>query len=82
VGTESNGDINIMNIPGGKYAIGHFEINVTEYGEAWNYLIGDWLSQSGYEPDDRPCYEMMVADPEEHPEGKHLVDIDEPVKPL
>ena len=81
-GTDVDGDINIMSIPGGKYAIGHFEIDVTEYGEAWSFLCGDWLSTSGYEPDDRPCFEMMMNDPKNHPEGKHQVDIYEPIKPI
>ena len=81
-GTDGEGDINIMTIPGGKYAIGHFEIDVTEYGDAWSFLCGDWLSSSGYEPDDRPCFEMMKNDPKNHPEGKHIVDIYEPIKPM
>ncbi|MDC7231623.1 MAG: AraC family transcriptional regulator [Spirochaetales bacterium] len=81
-GTEAEGDINIMTIPGGKYAIGHFELDVTEYGEAWAFLCGEWLASSGYEPDDRPCFEMMMNNPEEHPEGKHIVDIYEPVRPM
>jgi len=81
-GTPAEGDINIMTIPGGKYAVGHFEIHPREYGEAWNFLCGEWISQSGFEPDDRPCFEMMMNDPETHPEGRHIVDIYEPVKPL
>jgi len=80
--TLAEGDINIMSVPGGKYAVGHFEIDPKEYGDAWNFLCGEWLSQSGFEPDDRPCFEMMMNDPQTHPEGKHIVDIYEPVKPL
>lgn len=78
----AEGDINIMTIPGGKYAVGHFEIDVSEYGDAWNFLCGEWLLSSGYEPDDRPCFEMMMNNPKDHPEGKHMVDIYEPVKPM
>lgn len=80
--TEVSGtqDVNIMAVPGGKYAVGHFEIDPSEYGEAWGFLCGEWLSQSGYEPDDRPCFEVMTNNPKEHPQGKHIVDIHEPVK--
>lgn len=80
--TEVDGKIGKMSIPGGNYAIGHFEINSDEYGEAWNFLCGEWMSNSGYEPDDRPCFEIMLNDPAQHPEGKHIVDIYEPVKPI
>jgi AraC family transcriptional regulator len=80
--TVGEGDINIMTIPGGKYAVGHFEIDPSEYGEAWNFMCGEWLSNSGYEPDDRPCFELMVKNPEDHPENKHVVDIYEPVRPM
>jgi AraC family transcriptional regulator len=44
--------------------------------------MGDWLPDSGYQPDDRPCYELYHNDPKEHPENKCIVDICIPVKPL
>ena len=81
-GTEAEGSVNIMKVPGGKYGVGHFEIDVSEYGEAWSYLCGEWLAASGYEPDERPCFEIMVNDPKDHPQGKHIVDIYEPVRPM
>ncbi len=80
--TEAGGEVNIMKLPGGKYAIGHFELDPSEYGDAWTYLCGEWLASSGYEPDDRPCFELALNNPEDHPEGKHVVDIYQPVKPL
>ncbi len=80
--TEVDGDIGKMEIPKGLYAIGHFEIDPSEYAQAWNFICGEWLVNSGYEPDDRPCYELMLNNPAEHPEGKHIVDIYEPVKPM
>ena len=80
--TAVSGEVGKMTIPGGKYAIGHFEISVDQYGEAWDALFGDWLPESGYQPDDRPCYELYINDPDEHPEKKHLVDIYLGVKPL
>ncbi len=75
-------DIGKMNVPGGKYAVAHFEISDREYEDAWNTVFGEWLPESGYQHDDRPCYELYLNNPEDHPEHKHIVDICIPVKSL
>lgn len=80
--TPAEGEIGRMTIPGGKYAVAHFEISPDQYGDAWNAVYGGWLPESGYVPDDRPCFELYLNDSEQHPEGKHIVDIYAPVKPL
>jgi AraC family transcriptional regulator len=80
--TEVDGEIGKSIIPSGKYAIAHFEITPDKYGDAWNAVYGGWLPESGYQPDDRPCFELYLNDPKQHPEGKHLVDIYAPVKPM
>lgn len=80
--TEVDGEIGKMTLPGGKYAVAHFEINGDQYQEAWNMVFGGWLPESGYQPDDRPCFEICHNNPKEHPENKHVVDICVPVKPL
>jgi hypothetical protein len=53
----------------------------SEYEGAWDLVFGVWLPESGYQPDDGPCYELYLNDPKEHPENKHIVDICMPVKP-
>lgn len=80
--TEVSGEIGKMKVEAGKYAIGHFEIQVNEYEKAWNLIFGEWLPKSGYQPTDSPCYELYLNNPEEHPEQTHIVDIYIPVKPL
>jgi len=80
--TQVEGEIGKATISAGKYAVAHFEISPDQYQEAWNAVYGGWLPDSGYQPDDRPCYELYLSDPKEHPEGKHIVDICVPVKPL
>jgi AraC family transcriptional regulator len=80
--TQVDGEVGKATIPAGKYAIAHFEINPEQYGDAWNAVYGGWLPESGYQPDDRPCFELYLNDPKTHPEGKHIVDIYAPVKPL
>lgn len=75
-----DGDIGSMDLPGGKYAVARFRIDADQYQEAWDAVCGDWLSQSGYEPDDRPVFERMISSPEDDPEGKHNVEICVPLK--
>ena len=82
-GTEVDGEAKTMKIPGGLFAVAHVEIDVTQYGEAWDKLVGEWIPESGYEPDypsDRLCYDLYLNDPDQHPEKKHIVDICEPVR--
>ncbi|MBU0936645.1 MAG: AraC family transcriptional regulator [Spirochaetes bacterium] len=81
-GTASDGDIGLMTIPGGKFAVGHFEISGDQFGDAWMALMGEWIPASGWQPDDRMCYEVYLNDHEQHPQKKFIVDICEPVKPL
>lgn len=75
-------EIGIMTIPGGKHAVFHFEGLEQEIGQAYDNLYGIWLPQSGYQPEDRPCYEIYCGNPHEHPEKKFTYDICVPVKPL
>lgn len=79
---DVDGEIGKMKLEGGEYAVGHFEINEEQYTEAWNHMAGDWLPQSGYQPDDRQCFELNLNEPGKHPQNKHIVDICIPVKPL
>ncbi len=80
--TEVDGDIGKTTIPGGLFAVAHVEITKDQFTESWDKLMGEWLPESGYQPDDRMCYELYLNDPKDHPEGKFIVDICEPVRPL
>lgn len=79
--TEVSGEIGKMAVAGGPYAVGRFELSSDEFAGAWNTLYGVWLPESGYEPDDRPAFEIYRNDPRQHPQGKSIVDICVPVKP-
>ncbi len=70
-----------LNVPAGKFAVGHFEIDVTEFEQAWNAMCL-WVSESGYQPSDDNPYELYHQNPEHHPEKKFVLDICIPVKPL
>lgn len=81
-GTEVSGGIGQMDIEGGMFAVGRFELGEQDYPEAWYALAGGWLPESGYEPDDRLPFERFpigrtAADPD-----KHVVEIWLPVRPL
>lgn len=80
--TEVDGEIGKMILPAGEYAIARFEIDADEYESAWDAVYGGWLPESGYQPADSPCFEWYHNDPKQHPEGKHVLDICIPVKPL
>lgn len=34
-------------LPGGKYAVGHFNGDDRAVGEAWTWMLRDWLPASG-----------------------------------
>jgi AraC family transcriptional regulator len=82
VDTKVSGEVGKATLPAGKCAVAHFEIMPDQYGDAWNAVYGGWLPESGYQPDDRPCFELYLNEPKQHPQGKHIVDIYAPVKPL
>ena len=80
--TQTEGEIGKMKIPGGKYAIARFELGGDQFEAAWNGVFGGWMPESGYQPADGFCFERCHNNPKEHPEGKYIVDIFVPVKPL
>lgn len=78
---KPEGEIGKMSVPAGKYIVGAFEISVTEFTQAWDAVCVA-LTKSGYQPSDAFPYELYHADPEQHPEGKFVLDICIPVKPM
>jgi AraC family transcriptional regulator len=78
---KPEGEIGKMQIPGGKYFVSHFEISQAEFQEAWDSTCL-WLSETGYQPEDKGPFEIYHNNHEEHPEKKFIVDICIPVKPL
>ncbi len=80
-GTPVGDGAEAMTIPGGLFAVAHVEIAADQFGAAWGAVM-EWLSTSGYQPDDRMCYEVYLNDHETHPEKKFILDICEPIRPL
>ena len=77
--TEVGGEIGKMTLESANYVIARFELDASQFGEAWNWVYAQWLPQSGYQPDDKPCFEMY---PEEPKNGLFTVEICVPVKPM
>lgn len=78
---DTDGEIGNIVVQGGRYAVGHFEISEDAYQDAWNAMYSEWFPQSRYQPDDRLCFELYQSQATGE-EGKHLVDIYIPVRPL
>lgn len=77
---QENCDIGSMIIPAGKYVVGHFDIFQNQYSQAWDFIYGEWLLNSGYRPRDSFAFEVYLNDPKTHPKNKHLVDIYLPIE--
>jgi len=75
-GTRTEGDIQRKVLPGGEYAVMHAELaGPEEYETAWLAVV-EWMKENSYEVDMlRPCYEIYLNNPEEHPGKHHIVDI-------
>ncbi len=71
--TVTEGDIKMMEIPEGEFVVGSFELLPNEYGQAWmqmmEFMNDEQLIPAGI------MYESYKNDPDQHPEGKHVVDI-------
>ena len=76
-----SGEIGTMTVHGGKYVIARFSLMSHQYQAAWDYLFRSWLPESGYQPDDKPSFELFPAQ-EPGEDGSRLVDIYLPVKPM
>ena len=74
-----SGEVGEMTIPKGKYAVGRFEISVTEFEKAWD-SISVWVAENGCENRDGDYYELYHNDHMEHPEQKFILDICVPVE--
>ena len=80
---KAEGQVGIMTLRPGKYAVGRFEGGEEIFKEAYAYMYGDWLPQSGWQPDDAPSFESYIG---EHggtqKKKKFVFDLHIPVKAL
>ncbi|TPN83460.1 AraC family transcriptional regulator [Aquimarina algicola] len=77
--TKVEAPIGKMTIEKTKYVVACFAIKVDQFQEAWDWLMGSWFPNSGYQPDDKPFFELYPETPKNE---TFLVEICIPVKPL
>lgn len=82
-GTKTEGEVSSQVIKGGKYAVAQFTVKTPEeYQEVWDKVYKEWLPESGFQPDDKPSFEMYDSDCKtKEGEYEHVVKICLPVKP-
>jgi AraC family transcriptional regulator len=77
------GDYQKTVIPGGRYAMGKFKGTERQVGEAWSWILREWLPQSGLQLDARPCFEYYPTDATfDEKTGEFECEICIPVVPL
>jgi AraC family transcriptional regulator len=75
--------VNVMDVPGGKCAVSEFVGTAHEIRGAWEELYRSWLPGSGFEPDDRPCFEIYRGNPSVDAERRAFrCELCLPVRPL
>ena len=80
---EPAGEVGVMGVRPGKYAVGRFRGSGGIFREAYAFLYGEWLPSSGWQPDDAPAFESYVGKPGGTLEKPRFVfDLYVPVKPL
>ncbi|GHB20105.1 AraC family transcriptional regulator [Pseudovibrio japonicus] len=55
---DTQGEVGKMEVAGGLYACGHFVITHDQSQAAWEYMFGEWLPSSGYEPENIPVFQL------------------------
>ena len=74
--------VDVMDVAGGRYAIAEFVGTAHEIESVWDRVFAGWLPGSGYQPDDRPCYELYRGDPSVDGRGVFRCGLHLPVRRL
>ncbi|AZC23316.1 AraC family transcriptional regulator [Pseudomonas sessilinigenes] len=72
----------VTTLPGGLYAITHYQGKGPDIADTWSELCRDWLPKSGMQPDARPAFELYPVDARYDQTGDLEFDICFPVKTL
>jgi len=79
-GVAASGEVNVVDIPGGRGASYRHIGPYSGIGAAFQKLYGEWLPTSGHEPDDRPGLEIYRNTPYDAPPEGLITDLFVPVK--
>ena len=61
--TSSEGDYRMIELPGGRHAVLHYQGPYSDLNIVWRWLYGDWLPRSGEEVADRPAFDAYLNNP-------------------
>ncbi len=76
---KTEGEVNLRTQPEIKCIVSRFEIRLPEFQKAWeNSFV--WMSEHGYKKANQDPFGIYYNNPEEHPEGKCVVDICIPIE--
>jgi AraC family transcriptional regulator len=73
--------VNVIDTASGRYAITQFNGTAGEIVAAWERTFGQWLPDSGFEPDDKPCIELYGSSGPD-PTQSFSCELCLPVRPL
>jgi len=76
---ETDGEIGLTCIEGGKCIVGYFEIGINEFEKSWTGLFV-WMNENGYKKADKNPFEIYHNNFNEHPKKKVMVDFCIPVE--
>ena len=81
LGSETSA-VNLVEVEGGKYAMSRFEGTATQIGRHYDQFFGQWLPQSGFQPDNRLIFELYTGEFFDECTGNVICDVCLPVRPL
>ncbi|UQA59930.1 AraC family transcriptional regulator [Polyangium aurulentum] len=81
-GFEADAQVNVVDFPGGKFAVAPFRGTAGDIGPFWDRVFAEWLPQSGYQPDDRPCVEAYPGEAFDETTTVFTCELWTPVRPL
>ena len=76
--TEVEGEVRLIFIERGNYAVGRFEIKAESFQKAWDSMCV-WVVENGHQFRDGDYFELYHNDHRTHPEQKFIIDIYIPV---
>lgn len=81
-GIATDTQVNVVELPAGKYACAPFAGSGADIGAAWDRVFAEWMPRSGFQPDDGPFLEIYRGEAWDVTTGVVRCDLCTPVRPL
>lgn len=76
---ETSGEVKLKTQPKRRCIVSRLEISLPEFKQAWESSYA-WMHTKGYKKGAQDSFAIYYNNPEEHPEGKSIVDICIPIQ--